>query len=336
MDDAVSKLTINKDSKVDHKKELLEVAKLLNIVRKKDASENVNFEQIHNEVTECKDFESLLKVLQKNEDVRSSFSRLEQMSLFESLLGIGHSHVNGPLKIFPPDINRNLYADIIRFSLENCQGVVSLLLNLIVDREKPVTEFNVIEIAYMFSYLAHSVNRKNDAVTKVKTILLKQEGLNNDGLDICSALGVTETGRTYRKLRDFLAGISTNLMFAAASLTPHQSTLDNLDISVNGTNYHMVMSFLEFESEPTDHLDTKSLGFDEMKKLFDIETILVTSSKYKELFDHYKMVTAITVGRFLGSSVKEAKVLKKLLPNHYNHPTSKAEPEPANLFTKQD
>ena len=66
---------------------------------------------------------------------------------------------------------------------------------------------------------------KNDAMTKVKTILLKQGGLSNDGLDICSMLGVTETGRSFRNLRDFLSGISEHLMIASSKSMPHQSTL---------------------------------------------------------------------------------------------------------------
>ena len=68
---------------------------------------------------------------------------------------------------------------------------------------------------------------------------------------------------------------------------------------------------------------TKCLGFAAMKNLINIDTILVTSPQNQELLDHYKKVVAIAVGRFLGISIPEPKMLRRLLPNHYQHPTIK-------------
>jgi hypothetical protein len=68
-----------------------------------------------------------------------------------------------------------------------------------------------------------------------------------------------------------------------------------------------------------------------MKNLINIDTILVTSPQNQELMDHYKKVVAIAVGRFLGISIPEAKMLKRMLRNHYQHPTSKTNPKQADI-----
>ena len=141
---------------------------------------------------------------------------------------MGRMDTHGPLKTYPPDINGNIYHKIVQFALNHSKSTVMFLMNLLVEKNKPVTNQDVIHVAYIFSYIAHKVNRENNALVKLKTLSVDKEGLVSEGTDGLAALGVTETSRSLRNNKDFLAGISPELVKSAAQRFPHQSTIDNL------------------------------------------------------------------------------------------------------------
>ena len=154
--------------------------------------------------------------------------RLESSSSLEHLLQMGGSEANGPLNQFPTDVNKNVYSDIVKYFIENARNLVIFFLNIMVDKSRPLENRDVLRLAFILSYLAHSVNRGNDALVKLKSIALHKDGLTFEGLDSLAALGLTETSRSLRKQTEYLACISSDLVQSASAHYPYQSTIDNL------------------------------------------------------------------------------------------------------------
>ena len=190
-------------------------------------------------------------------------------------------------------------------------------------------------IATFISSLAHCVNRENNAVAKLKSILLQKEGLTNEGLDSFSMTGLTESSRSQRNVKDFFAGIASEVLKSSAKLYPHVRAMDNLDINIGGMNHHFTQEFIEIEQRSTKELEKKSKSFEEMCEMFKTEKILLTSAENKPLLKHFKMVVAITIGRLLADRLPEARFLKSLLENHYHHPHRNLNPSPALLFIQK-
>ena len=137
----------------------------------------------------------------------------------------------------------------------------------------------MIKIAFFLSSFAHSVNRGNNFLLKLKSTLLQKSGLTNEGLYSCQALGITESSRSQRRVKDYFAGIAQEVLKAAAKQFPHVSTMDNLDKKVANLLHHMTLEFIEIERICTKHLDKESLGFDAMVDLFNLDSILLTKDK---------------------------------------------------------
>ena len=112
-------------------------------------------------------------------------------------------------------------------------------------------------------------------------------------------------------------------------------TFDNMDLCVGNVLHHMTLSFLEFECEDTSHLSTDEKCFDEALDNFNKETVLITSDINKELFEHYKYVTAWTIGKILGNEVEQFAWFSKVFPKHYFHENSKSSSNRSTLFTQK-
>ena len=211
LENAVSRLTLNTDAKViDHKKALLETAKVLNDRRRRldhvDLAD-FNFDSLKAKIQVTKNYEELLIVLNTNSLIEKSLSSLAQSKILEQLLKISSLPEN-PLKEFPMDINKNHYEEVIHFALNHAPDVLDLILKLSTKNETPVSPTEVVRCAYMFSSLASTVNRKNNALKKMKSVSIKTQGTTNVGLDDLANVGVVETSRNFRKVRDFLASIN--------------------------------------------------------------------------------------------------------------------------------
>ena len=256
---AVKKLTIDNDKQVDHKMEISEAAKLLQSARIEDSNESqVDFEKFQSELVSCNSFDSMMKLIWREESVRNYFRKMEHSVHLEEMLQIGRTFVDSPLKDFPPDLNQNYYHEIIKFGLLHSKNTVLFIMNLVVKKEKAITVKDVLQIAFLYAAFAYSVNSKNDGFIKLKTLIFKKEGMTNQGIDEASLLGITETSRSLRKQKDFLAEISSDVMKSNAHTNPHQSTMDKLDVGKD----HMCLEFIEIEQVPTDHLSTEKLDFE--------------------------------------------------------------------------
>ena len=164
---------------------------------------------------------------------------------------------------------------------------------------------------------------------------MQKEGLTNEGLDALLVAGMSESSRSQRNVKDFFAGISTEVLNSAANVFPHVRTMDNLDVRIAEVTHHLTQEYIEVEQIDTKHFNKQSKPFDEMKNMFRADTILLTAEENKTLLDHFQKVVAVTIGRILSERVPEASFLKSLLENHYDHPNKNLKPKPAVLFIQK-
>ena len=179
VDAIVKQLTVDPSIKVHHRTALCNIAAKLNKLRNENKLEEINFHQLRQAIDKSNSDESMLQLLWNCPGVREYFLKRESSSNLEDLLVL--SSEKSPLTVFPPDINSNLYCDLILFGLDNTPGMIFFLLNLLVKNEKPVQEKDVVRIAFFFSSLAHAVSRNNNALAKTKTLLLQSQGLTIEG-----------------------------------------------------------------------------------------------------------------------------------------------------------
>ena len=100
--------------------------------------------------------------------------------------------------------------------------------------------------------------------------------------------------------------------------------------------HNLTLEYIEIEQTCTKHLSKERNSFDDAVKLFDKDTILLSSETNKELLAHFKKVAAISVGRAIAERMKGGgEFLKLLLKNHYEHPTSSLKRKPATIFVKK-
>ena len=158
-------------------------------------------------------------------------------------------------------------------------------------------------IAIFLSSFAHIANRENNALAKLKSTLMQKEGLTNEGLDALLVAGMSESSRSQRNVKDFFAGISSEVLKSAAQVFPHVRTMDNLDIRIAEVTHHLTQEYIEVEQIDTKHLDKQSKPFDDLKYMFKSDTMLLTAEENKTLLDHFQKVVAITVGRILSERV---------------------------------
>ena len=321
---AVKNLTIDPNKKVNHRERLCDTARKLNFARlsRKLNEENFDFETLKSVLSEAQDENDMSRILWDIPFFRTKFSTLINSKYLEQLLNLA-SVSESPLLKFPPDVNKNTYSEIIELALTNAPDFLLLVINLAVKHENPLTEKDVIKIAFLFSQFAGCVNSKNNVMKKIKSITLKCNGLTNDGLDCMATLGAAETSRSFRNDRDFMASISDEILKSYAKTMMAQFTFDNLDLQINHNPHHLTLNFLEFEQTNTSELSTSdSKSFEEMKNLFGLETVLMQSDQNKLLFDHYKERVAGTLGRLFGKEIPKVKWMLDVFPKHYSHPNS--------------
>jgi hypothetical protein len=337
LENAVKKLTLSKDDVIDHKKVLIETAKVLESRRM--SVENLdlgdfNLENLKAKVDASKNCEELIIALTSSDLIQKRLSNLVQSKLLEQMLKISSLPEN-PLKDFPLDVNKNHYSEVINFAVEHTPDVLDLIVKLSTKNEAPIAETDVIRCAYIFSSLASTVSRQNNALKKIKSVSTKTNGLTNSGLDVLANVGIFETSRSFRNDRDFLASLSENILKSYAQSSVPQITFDNMDMCIGNIMHHMTLSFLEFETEDTSHLSTMEKSFEEALDFFKKETVLITSEFNKDLFTHYKYVTAWTLGKLFGEEVEGFSWLKKVFPKHYKHLNCDTSAKKSTLFTQK-
>ena len=328
MQSVVQRLTENPEAaKLDHKNCLrIAATKLDKFRNNSDENTSFNMEELKVAIEDSDDEKSFLQQLWGIRGLREYFKSRESSTRLEELMLV--SALKGPLTEFPPDINKNAYAEIIDFGIDKCPDVILMILDLIVKKGVPVQEKDVLRVSFFFSMLAHGTSRHNDTLTKVKSLLLSSQGLTGEGLDLLSFLGVCQTSRSTLNSTDLLAEVSDSLIKESAKTMASQSTVDNLDYLTT----HMTSQFKEFERQDTSHLSTEEMEKSEVKKLFNLKQVLIDDESHKAELDHILKIAANTVGRLLGQRLKHLKVLTNFLPLHYKHQNSELPKQPANIM----
>ena len=333
LEEAVKRLTINPEKRVDHKKVLHDTAKRLNELRLSDCREEVtaNVNDLKEKLNNCKTEEEIVCQLWQDSWFQSRFSHLFSSKLLEQLLSMGLNDRN-PLKTFPTDINTNLYADVVNFGIDYAKDVIMLITSLTRNKESPISTSDVVSVAFLLSSLAKAASRVNNAVTKTKSICLRSSGLTNSGLDSLSAVGVAVTSRSYRNDRDVMASISEEIEKQYAKKSVPQFTFDNMNIQINKVAHHLTLNILEFEQVDTTELSTEKKSLEQMLSFFSPKYTLLTSDENKDIFEHYKDVTAVALGQLFGREVKGMEWLLAALPKHHEHPNSNTSSKKSMIF----
>ena len=146
--EAVNLLTVDPENNINHKVELENIVRTLSEARSAKADQILDFETLKQKVTTCETFESFCDALWSDQSVRVYFQEMQNSAYLEELIRIGRSYVDGPLKTFPPNVNQNIYSEIVKFSLLYCRETVMFLVNLVVKKDNPVTSSDVIREAF--------------------------------------------------------------------------------------------------------------------------------------------------------------------------------------------
>ena len=220
----------NTDVPFDPEKELDAAAtKLMNLrlENQMDTSDDIDMQNVVFDLNACKNNKESLEVLWKCDGIRKFFSSRANSALFEDMLSLSFS--DGPLKDFPVDINKNFYAEVVDYGITNANAVMSLLVELMTDRAKPITKDDVLKICFLFSVLSHSASRENKTLQKTLSLILQCEGgLTVKGMDMLAKFGVCTTGRTALNQMNLLAEVSEDLMRKLCAEYPTQDVIDNL------------------------------------------------------------------------------------------------------------
>ena len=214
LSESVMKLTKDSSKKLDHKALLEETARKLNELRLKTqhqgALSNSEMEKLKSSLLNCKSEEDIASIVWSAPSVKARLASLNRSRLLEQVLALGFKREN-PLNKFPPDLNKNLYKEIIDFALCHSEDLLVTLLTLTVKNESQIDAKDVVKIAYLFATLAESVIADNNVMKKTKSLSLKSCGLTNQGLDSFSVVGASVSSRGYRNDRDFFAGVSEEI-----------------------------------------------------------------------------------------------------------------------------
>ena len=211
---AVRNLTLDNSYAIDHQSVLQQTAKILDKRRRKSSNfstEETVLDKIRKEFQSAKSFKDMVCILTKYSFFQERMTTLVHSRMFEQLLGLSSS-MNNPLSEFPMNVNKNHYSDIVEFALKNAPDVLDLVLKLCVKNEDPVLEKNVVQCAQLFSSLACTVSRKNNALKKTKSLSVKKCGITNDGMDILSEVGLFQSSRQFRNDRLFLASVFESVL----------------------------------------------------------------------------------------------------------------------------
>ena len=338
LEQAVKKLTLlDNKNEVDHQEALANTAQSLNHVRNAvedlDLSE-VELNNLKLKISVTEDPEEMIQILRSNSKLKMMISDIDHSSILEQLLRVSAVPDN-PLNDFPMDINRNHYSDIINFGMNYAPDAIGFILKMVTRNDAPIAEIDVVRCAYMFSALACSVSRVNNALKKTKTAITKSNGLTNVGLDELATAGIFETSRSFRNDRDMLASLNEHILKSYAQNSVAQITFDNMDLTVGGIMHHMTLPFLEFETENTSFLSTDEKTFEDALDYFNVDTVLITSGFNENLLEHYKYVTAWTLGRLFGEEVEGFSWLKQVFPKHYQHPNSGTSSRKSTIFVQK-
>ena len=85
---------------------------------------------------------------------------------------IDKSSCYGPLVGWPTSLSSNIDSEIIKLAKKEAEGVLAFLCALVVPTDLRVGKEEVVRVADLFSTLAHTVSKKQNAPAKLKSIVM--------------------------------------------------------------------------------------------------------------------------------------------------------------------
>ena len=329
IEEGCKRLQLDPANPVNHISELENVSKILSEVL--GDSDNLEFcldvESLQEDLAMAVTKDQFIKTLVNNPQIVKYFSVLFKARSLSEMLNLPLES-SSPLVGWPPSVNENIYCEIIK--LANCEAreVLSFLCNLLLPKDKPIEKDDVIRVADMFGTLAHTVSKNQNALAKLKSVVLQKEGLSSAGLDRLAKLKGAECSTTQSKGRHMLVELGeASFRSRVKEGKSFTITIDNLNLK----SQNMTQSVLIMEPDDTHQLSNEPIDPSTLSKLFETSNFLLSAPQNKDMLLHFKNVVSIKVGNILAASVKEASKLKRFLPSRCSE-ESRANIVPSEVF----
>ena len=324
------RLKLDSTNPVNHGKELDEASKILSQVLS-DSSKlelNMDVEKFREELLKTDTAGDFIEALKGNHDLFLYFSVLVKARGLSELINLP-KNTTSPLVGWPTNVNANIYHEIIKLANAEAREMLSFLCNTIVPKDEPVKKEHVIRVADIFSTFAHSVSKHQNALAKLKSVVLQTEGLSTAGLDRLAKLKGTECSTTLSRGRHLLVELGEASFRANVKKgRSYTITCDNLNLK----QQNMTQSVIHMDAQDTSQLNNIPLDPKHIPNLFETDNFLLSSPQHQDMMRHFSYVVAIRVGNVLGKTVQDASKLVKYLPSSHCHGGSKEEKKPSEIF----
>ena len=324
------RLEFNPDNPVNHKIELENASKILSQVLGESGNLelHIDVESLRDELAKTATKEQFIETLKNNEELYNYFSVLVKARSLTEMLNLPLDS-SSPLVGWPTNVKENIYCEIIKMANLEAREVLSFLSNVILPKDKPIEYEDVIRVADIFGTLAHSVSRNQNALAKLKSVVLQKEGLTTAGLDRVAKLKGAECSTTLSRGRHLLVELGESSFRSRVKQGKSFTiTCDNLNLK----SQNMTQSVIHMDPTDTHHLPNEPMDPKIVPKLFETSNFLLTSPHHKDLLLHLKYVAAVRVGNILGSSMEEASKLKKFMPPFHKHSGNEGNKVPSEVF----
>ena len=229
---------------------------------------------------------------------------------------------NNPLNVYPPDVKRNLYVDIVDYASVNLPELLTMILTYHQDFSKNPTEADIVTIGNIISTVLLSSSRNHNhsnSLARVRAVVERAQGKTTKGLQMGAKLGNSLGKDAYYAAREehVVAGQALNQAMSEEGVM--NITFDNCNWKIGDEEQNNVtLSFAELERgfEEADLSDEKTLK--ETLALYNLDNLLLTSEVNTSLREHLDMMVLHLLAS-LFSKEKEFKWLGQFLPDHYPH-----------------
>ena len=325
-----SRLEMDPKNPLIHAVELEKASEILSQVLAESSKLEVKIdvEGFKDELMNAETTDEFMEILKTKQELYEYFSVLIKARGLSEMLNLPHV-ASSPLVGWPTSVKENVYCEIVKMANIEAKEILSFLCSVLVPKDKPIGKEEVILVADVFSTIAHSVSKKQNALAKLKGIVLQSEGLSTAGLDRLSKLKGTECSTTLSRGRHLLVDLGEESFRSRVKQgKSYTITCDNLNLK----QQNMTQSVIHMEDKNTRDLPNDPIDPQQLPKLFETENFLLNTANHHDLLQHFKTVVAVRVGKVLGENVNEAKKLLKFLPPAHKHSCSNKEKLPAEIF----
>ena len=187
----------NLENPLNHSKELETAGEILTEVMLESSTleMKIDVDLFKQELASAETNDSFLEVLKNKKELYQYFSVLARSKSLSEMINLPLDP-SSPLVGWPCNINENIYSEIIKLAKSEAKDVLAFLCNVIVPKDQPISQEHVVRVGDIFSTFAHSVSRNQNALSKLKSIVLQSEGLTTAGIDRIAKLKGAECSTT--------------------------------------------------------------------------------------------------------------------------------------------